>query len=86
VLVKSLKTNIKLTSDDIADQTHLSRGTVIHHLNRLMEAGIVINQKNYYMLGVDNMQELVELVKQNLIKTTDALKATAKAIDNKLEL
>lgn len=85
-LVKSLKTGQSLTSDDIADHTNLSRGTVIHHLNRLMEAGIVISQKNYYMLSVDNMQELVELVKQNLIKTTDSLKAVAKAIDSKLEL
>ncbi|MEM4711161.1 MAG: ArsR family transcriptional regulator [Candidatus Woesearchaeota archaeon] len=86
VLVKSLKTGIKLTSDDIASQTNLSRGTVIHHLNRLMESGMVINQKNKYMLAVDNMEELVELAKNNIIKTFDNLKTIAKNIDKKLEL
>ena len=86
VLVKSLKTGLKLTSDDIAEQTHLTRGTIIHHLNRLMEAGIVVTHRNCYMLVVDNMQELVELVKENIIKTTDSLRIIARDIDNKLEL
>ncbi len=86
VLVKSLKTGRSLTSDEIADQTNLSRGTVIHHLNRLMESGIVVNQKSYYMLAVDSIEELVDLAKNNIIKTFDNLKATAKNIDKKLEL
>lgn len=86
VLVKSLKTGRSLTSDEIAEQTNLSRGTVIHHLNRLMESGIVVSQKNYYMLAVDNIEELVELAKNNVVKTFDALKMTARNIDKKLEL
>jgi len=86
VLVKSLKTGRRLTSDEIADQTNLSRGTVIHHLNRLMESGIVVSQKNYYMLAVDSIEELVDMAKNNIIKTFDNLKLTAKNIDKKLEL
>jgi len=86
VLLKSLKINHKLTSDEIADRTNLTRGTVIHHLNRLMESGIVVSQKNYYMLAVDNMEELVDLVKNNLSKTFDNLKPIARNIDKKLEL
>lgn len=86
VLVKALKSQKRLTSDDIALQTQLTRGTVIHHLNRLMESGIVLNQKNYYMLSVDSIEELVEIVKNNVVKTFDNLKTTAKNIDKKLEL
>jgi predicted transcriptional regulator len=85
-LLKSLKTNHRLTSDEIADRTNLTRGTVVHHLNRLMESGIVVNQKGYYILAVDNMEELVELVKNNLTKTFDNLKPIARNIDKKLEL
>lgn len=85
-LVKALKSGRSLTSDDIAIQTHLTRGTVIHHLNRLMESGIVINQKSYYMLAVDNIEELVELVKNNVVKTFDNLKTTARNIDKRLQL
>ena len=86
ILIKALKTGHKLTSDEIADKSLLTRGTVIHHLNRLMESGIVVSQKNYYMLAVDNMEELVDLVKNNLTKTFDNLKPIAKNIDKKLEL
>ncbi|GIU69887.1 MAG: hypothetical protein KatS3mg002_1123 [Candidatus Woesearchaeota archaeon] len=86
VLVKALKTQTKLTSDEIAEQTNLSRGTVIHHLTRLMDAGIVVSQKNYYMLAVDNIEELVELAKKNILKTLENLKNIAKNIDKKLEL
>ncbi len=86
ILLKALKTNHQITSDEIADKTNLSRGTVIHHLNRLMESGIVINQKNYYTLSVDSIEELVELVKNNLTKTFDNLKPIARNIDKKLEL
>ncbi len=86
VLINSLRREQKLTSDEIADKTTLTRGTVIHHLTRLMESGIVVSQKNYYMLAVDNMEELVELVKNNLTKTFDNLKPIARNIDKKLEL
>jgi len=86
LLIKALKTGHKLTSDEIADSTNLTRGTIIHHLNRLMESGIVVNQKNHYMLAVDSMEELVELVKNNLTKTFDNLKPIARNIDKKLEL
>ena len=85
-LVKSLKSGHRLTSDEIAEHTNLTRGTVIHHLNRLMESGIVVNQKGYYILTVDTMEELVELVKNNLVKTFDNLKSIAKNVDRKLEL
>jgi predicted transcriptional regulator len=86
VLLKALKLGQRMTSDEIADKTNLSRGTIIHHLTRLMESGIVVSQKNYYMLSVDNMEELVDLVKNNLAKTFDNLKPIARDIDRKLEL
>lgn len=86
VLLKALKSGHALTSDEIADKTNLTRGTIIHHLNRLMESGIVVNQKSYYMLAVENTEELVDLIKINLTKTFDNLKPIARNIDKKLEL
>jgi len=86
ILLNSLRKGQKLTSDEIAEKTDLTRGTVIYHLTRLMESGIVVSQKNYYMLAVDNMDELVDLVKNNLTKTFDNLRPIAKNIDKKLGL
>ena len=86
VLLKALKSGTKLSSDELAARTNLSRGTVVHHLNRLMEAGIVMSERSYYILSVDNLQELVELARGNINKTFDNLKSVAKNLDQKLEL
>jgi len=86
VLLKALKSGAKITSDEIASRTNLSRATVIHHLNRLMQAGIVINERSNYMLAVDSLSELVELARGNINKTFDNLKHVAKDIDGKLNL
>ena len=86
VLVKSLKANKPLTSDEIAELTKLTRGTVVFHLNRLMQAGIVTGERNRYMLNVSNLEELVNLVENNLKKTFEDLREIARDIDERLEL
>jgi predicted transcriptional regulator len=86
ILLKALKAGRGLSSDEIAQQTALSRATVIHHLNRLMDAGIVTTQRNQYALNVENLEELVDLVEGNLQKTMEGLRSVAKDIDKRLGL
>ena len=38
-LVKRAKQNTPISSDDVAERLRLSRGTVVHHLNKLIESG-----------------------------------------------
>jgi len=85
-LIKSAKKNIPLTSDEIAEKLALSRGTVIHHMNKLMESGIVIHEQNKYMIRVDNLETLIEEIKKDLNRTMDDLKQVAENIDKWLEL
>ncbi len=85
-LIKSAKKNNPLTSDEIADKLGLSRGTVIHHINKLIEAGIVITDRNKYMLRVDNLETLVEEIKKDVVRTVDDLRQVAEDIDKWLEL
>jgi len=86
-LIKDLKQeNQGLSSDDIAAMTKLSRGTVIHHLNRLMDAGMVIGERGRYSLRVENLEALVEEIRRYVNKTLDGLKDIAIAIDQQLDL
>jgi predicted transcriptional regulator len=85
-LVQSVKDNRKLTSDEIAAMTKLSRGTVIHHLNHLMESGMVVNEKNKYILKMDSLGEVVEQLKKDADEAWDKLMEVAKDIDDKLGL
>ena len=85
-LLKGLKQKKGLSSDELAFALALSRATVIHHLNSLMEAGIVSNMRGKYVLNVSTMEELVELTQRNLNKAFDDLKGIARDIDKKMEL
>jgi predicted transcriptional regulator len=86
VLLRSLQKSKQLTSDEIAEKLNLSRGTVIHHLNRLMDSGIVISQRNKYFIDVKNLEELTEVIRGNMNTIFDDLKKIAKDIDDRLEL
>tara|TARA_Y100000310_G_C20645628_1_gene796371 strand:- start:419 stop:826 length:408 start_codon:yes stop_codon:yes gene_type:complete len=85
-LLKSAKYKKPVSSDELAYKLNLSRGTVIHHINKLMEAGIVVNEGRKYMLRVDNLKDLIEEIESDLMSTCDKLKKVANEIDESLGL
>jgi len=85
-LLKALKRQEGMSSDDLADQLGLTRATVLHHLEALMDAGIVENNKGIFQLRVDNLEELVDLVQADIDKTMMELKEVARNVDRELGL
>ena len=85
-LLKSAKHNQTLTSDELASRLSLSRGTIIHHINKLMESGLVIHEGNRYTLRVENLKALIEEVEKDIKRACEDLKEVAKEIDNRLGL
>lgn len=85
-LLKSAKADKPLTSDELAARLALSRGTIIHHINKLMESGFVIHEGNAYILRVDNLKTLIEEVEKDIKRACDDLKEVAKEIDERLGL
>ncbi len=83
-LLKSAKGNQSLTSDDLAIRLSLSRGTIIHHINKLMESGFVVHEGNKYTLRVENLRSLIEEVEKDIKRACDDLKEVAKEIDESL--
>lgn len=84
--LKNAKTNTAITSDEIADKLNLSRGTVVYHINRLMEAGLLSHTKNRYYLRVNNLKYLINEVEKDVTRTLDDLKSVAEEIDDALGL
>ena len=81
-LLKSAKRDEPgLTSDELAVKLNLSRGTVVHHINKLMEAGMVVNNKNRYVLRVSNLELLVDELRKDMKRVMDDLKEAASEID-----
>ncbi len=80
-LLKHAKENRAVTSNELAYKTNLSRGTVVHHLHRLIESGIIVNNGKKYILRVPNLEILIEELKHDLERACENLKDVAKDID-----
>ena len=85
-LVKSANAKETLSSDVLAAKLGLSRGTIIHHINKLIEAGLVVHEGNKYILRVDNLKSLVDEVERDIKRACEDLKEVAKEIDSRLGL
>jgi len=85
-LLKSAKRKQPLSSDELAIRLNLTRGTVIHHINKLMESGIVVYGKKKYLLRVDNLKELVSEIEKDIERACSDLKEVADDIDRRLGL
>jgi|TARA_Y100000310_G_C20689109_1_gene821012 predicted transcriptional regulator len=85
-LIKSSKQNIPLSSDELAYRLSLSRGTVVHHLHKLLDSGIVVPVRTGYILRVDNLKDLLDEVEKDTLRTISELKDMAKEIDEGLGL
>ena len=85
-LLKARQHNKMLSSDNLASETELSRATVIHHLNKLSSSGIVQEEQERYKLTVDNMQHLVDHLRQEMNESMKELEEMSRRIDAQLGL
>jgi len=85
-LLRSAKAHQTLTSDELAVRLALSRGTIIHHINRLIESGLVVHEGNTYTLRVESLRSLIEELDKDLKRALDDLKEVANEIDKTLRL
>lgn len=84
VFLELLRNNQGLTSDEIAAKTHITRGTVIHHINILMDRGLAISQKNRYKLRTRNLSKLIKEIEEDVEETFEEMEKIAKRIDKSL--
>jgi len=85
-LVKAAKERKPLSSDELALRLGLSRGTVIHHINKLIDSGIVLHEGNRYLLRVDSLKQLIQELKEDLQRNLNDLEEIAVELDGKLGL
>ncbi len=85
-LIKSSRAGQLLTSDELARRLHLTRGTAVHHLNKLLESGIVISDRNRYALRVRNLEVLIDELRKDIRRTLDDLREIARQIDEELKI
>ena len=85
-LLQALQHGEKLSSDELAERTKLTRGTAVHHLNNLIDAGIVVNERSRYFLRMDSLEQMVDYLKRDADEAWARIRDVAKDIDGKLGL
>ena len=83
-LLKETKKGTVLTSDELADRLSLSRGTVVHHLHKLKDSGIIVYEEHGYLLRVNSLTQLIAELEQDTLRTLSILKKVANDIDKSL--
>ncbi len=85
-LLKAAKRKKPISSDELAYRLDLTRGTVVHHINKLRDAGIVVHEGKRYFLRVDRLESLIQEIRKVIMRTCDDLEVIAKEIDKELRL
>jgi predicted transcriptional regulator len=83
-LIKATKKGDGLSSDEIAYKSGLSRGTVIHHINKLIDSGLVVGERSRYLLKKEALKNLVNEIEHDLNKTLKEIKEIANDLDSKI--
>ncbi len=80
-LLKTSKLGLPLSSDELAERVGLSRGTVVHHLNNLMQSGLVVHDGRRYWLRRADLEILIDELKRDLERNIDDLRQAARDVD-----
>lgn len=80
-LLKAAKAKQTLTSEEIGAKLKLSRGTTVHHLNKLIESKLVKEQSHRYSLRVRNLSYLIEELERDSQRIFEDLKKGASELD-----
>ena len=85
-MLKATKANKPMSSDELAFKTGLSRGTVVHHLNKMREAGLIITSEGGYLLRVGKLEAVIDEIQKDMNRACDDMRKIARNIDDKLGL
>ncbi len=83
-IVEAARQDGGISSDQLAEQIGLSRGTMVHHLNKLIKSGLVIHHEGQYKLRGRNFKTTIEEIKRDLSRIFENLQNVAETVDTAL--
>jgi DNA-binding MarR family transcriptional regulator len=85
-LVEAVAQDGGLTSDELSEKLALTRGTMIHHLNKMIKSGLVIFHEGKYKLRERSLKSTVEEIQRDITRLFEDLLSVAEAVDQNLGL
>jgi DNA-binding MarR family transcriptional regulator len=75
-----------LSSDEMAEEIGLTRGAMVHHLNKLIRSGMVIRREGRYELRGRSLRRTVREIKRDVDRIFENAEEVAESIDKNLNL
>jgi predicted transcriptional regulator len=85
-LIVSAKDNEGLTSEELTDYVKPTIGSVIYHLKKLMNAGLVVKMDSNYELRMNSFLKTIEEMEKEVFIALADIKKIASDIDKKVGL
>ncbi|MCK5450062.1 winged helix-turn-helix transcriptional regulator [Candidatus Pacearchaeota archaeon] len=86
IFVHLLEEKGYLSSEQLAKRSNLSRATVIHHIGRLIDSGLVMKKEQGYFLRFDSLEDLTREIEKDVCSTFKRLRKISKRIDEGLDI
>ena len=84
IFVHLLKERDYLSSEQLAQRSNLSRATVIHHISRLIDSGLVMKKEKGYFLRFNSLEDLTKEIEKEVCSTFKKLREMSKRIDEEM--
>lgn len=83
-LIKAKKENKLLNSQDLADKSHLSRATVLHHLDKLVDSNIAFEKNHEFELIDSNISSMIIRLKEEMNQFLNEMEEISRKLDEEL--
>jgi predicted transcriptional regulator len=83
--VQAAQRDSGLSSSELKLDTDLARSTVIYHLNRFIDAGLLVKKGRKYFLRASEMQKAIEEIEYDVSREMQRMMDTAKEFDMLLQ-
>lgn len=78
--------NEGLASSELKLDTNLARSTVIYHLNRFIDAGLLVKRGRKYYLRASEMSKAIEEIEYDINREMQRMRDTAKQFDRFMDV
>jgi DNA-binding MarR family transcriptional regulator len=85
-LLGAAKEGKGLTSDELAVELSLTRGTMVHHLNKMIKSGLVIYHEGTYKLRGRSLKSTIEEAHRDINRIFENIYKVAESIDQTYNL
>ncbi|MCX8170712.1 MAG: helix-turn-helix domain-containing protein [Candidatus Bathyarchaeota archaeon] len=86
LLLEAACENRGLTSDELAAKLSSTRGTMVHHLNKMIRSGLVIYHEGKYKLRGRSLKTTIEEMQRDINRVFEDLCRIAESVDKSFNL